>query len=84
MDEKGRALQGRLDFFEHNVKVLQTGLKAVLKSHEGGSPLQPDRHGWGVLESAPLVVLGRRCADGVHANLELSKKIREIAAQVIV
>lgn len=35
MDEKGRALQGRLDFFEHNVKILQTGVKQVLKSHEG-------------------------------------------------
>lgn len=36
MDEKGRALQGRLDFCERNVKALQQGVKALLKNHEEG------------------------------------------------
>jgi hypothetical protein len=36
MDEKGRAMQGRLDFCERNVKTLQQGVKALLKNHKEG------------------------------------------------
>ena len=35
MDEKGRALQGRLDFCERNVKALQNGVKGLIKNHQG-------------------------------------------------
>lgn len=37
MDEKGRALQGRLDFCERNVKALQNGVKGLIKNHHGPS-----------------------------------------------
>jgi len=37
MDEKGRALQGRLDFCERNVKGLQNGVKGLIKNHQGES-----------------------------------------------
>lgn len=36
MDEKGRSLQGRLDFCERNVKALQNGVKGMIKNHQGG------------------------------------------------
>ena len=36
MDEKGRAMQGRLDFCERNVKTLQQGVKALLRNHIEG------------------------------------------------
>lgn len=39
MDEKGRALQGRLDFCERNVKALQNGVKGIIKNHQGRSVL---------------------------------------------
>ena len=35
MDEKGRALQGRLDFCERNVKALQNGVNGLIKNHQG-------------------------------------------------
>ncbi len=36
MDEKGHALQGRLEFCERNVKTLEQGVKGLLKNHEEG------------------------------------------------
>ena len=37
VDEKGRLLQGRLDFFDRNIKELDAGLKSILQSHKDGA-----------------------------------------------
>jgi len=37
LDEKGKLLQGRLDFFDRNIKDLDTGLKSILQSHKDGA-----------------------------------------------
>jgi hypothetical protein len=37
-DEKGKSLQGRLEFFERNVQTLHSGLRKVFKTHEGEAP----------------------------------------------
>jgi len=42
MDEKGRVLQGRLDFCERNVTTLRQGVRALLRNHDEGCNVTMD------------------------------------------
>lgn len=85
MDEKGRALQGRLDFCERNVKALETGVNGLIKNHQG--PSIP--HAFRLIESIMNVSClslpdSSSIPDGCQSTLELSQRVRDTAAQVCV
>lgn len=81
MDEKGRALQGRLDFSERNIKTLENGVKNLLKSHQGnfikkkGSKICREFYG----HQSNII---NTTLDGSKATLDLSERVRDTAAQV--